>query len=111
MKMTTSNNITKRDLNRVFWRSFGMEWSWNYERQQNVAFAYSLIPIIEKLYKSDRDRAAALKRHLEFFNTTPHLSTLVLGIVTSMEEKNAEQEDFDVDTINSIKLSLMGPLA
>ena len=55
MKMTTSNNITKRDLNRVFWRSFGMEWSWNYERQQNVAFAYSLIPIIEKLYKSDRD--------------------------------------------------------
>ena len=28
-----------------------------------------------------------------------------------MEEKNAEQEDFDVDTINSIKLSLMGPLA
>ena len=38
------------------------------------------------------------KRHLEFFNTTPHLSALVLGIVTSMEEKNAEQEDFDVDT-------------
>ena len=26
-------NITKKDLMKVFWRSFTMEWSWNYERQ------------------------------------------------------------------------------
>jgi len=112
--MTTSNSetkITKKDLNRVFWRSFGMEWDWNYERQQNMAFAYSMIPIIEKLYKSKTDRADALKRHMEFFNTTPHLATLILGIVASMEEKNATEEDFDTEAINNIKISLMGPLA
>lgn len=86
--MTTSNNkLTKKDLNKVFWRSFGMEWDWNYERQQNMAFCYSMIPIIEKLYPSKTDRAEALKRHMEFFNTTPHLSTLILGIAASMEEK------------------------
>lgn len=109
--MTTSNKITKKDLNRVYWRSFGMEWSWNYERQQNLAFAYALIPIIEKLYHSKEDRAAALKRHLEFFNTTPHLSTLIMGITTSMEEKNADDSNFDTESINNVKISLMGPLA
>lgn len=109
--MTTSNKITKKDLNKVFWRSFGMEWDWNYERQQNLAFCYSLIPIIEKLYKSDVDRADALKRHLEFFNTTPHLSTLILGITASMEENNAADENFDTESINNVKISLMGPLA
>ncbi|MGL4741077.1 MAG: PTS system mannose/fructose/sorbose family transporter subunit IID, partial [Sarcina sp.] len=38
--MTTSNKIEKKDLMRVFWRSFSMEWSWNYERQANMAYAY-----------------------------------------------------------------------
>ena len=33
--MTTSNKLTKKELNQVFWRSFGLEWSWNYERQMN----------------------------------------------------------------------------
>ncbi len=32
--------------------------------------------------------AAALKRHLEFFNTTPHIVTLILGINAAMEEEN-----------------------
>ena len=33
--------ITPRDLRRVFWRSFQMEFSWNYERQMNLAFVYA----------------------------------------------------------------------
>ena len=42
--------ITPRDLRRVFWRSFQMEFSWNYERQMNLAFVYALIPVLKKLY-------------------------------------------------------------
>ena len=30
--MTTSKLITKRDLRKVFFRSFPMEWTWNYEK-------------------------------------------------------------------------------
>lgn len=52
-----------------------------------------------------------MKRHLEFFNTTPHLSTLLLGISTAMEEQNATEENFDTSSINNIKIALMGPLA
>lgn len=113
--MTTSKdndmNITKKDLMKVFWRSFSMEWSWNYERQANMSYAYGMIPIIKKLYKTDEERAEALKRHLEFFNTTPHISTLILGISTAMEESNAKSEDFDTSSINNVKVGLMGPLA
>ena len=103
--------ITKKDLNKVALRSLSMEWSWNYERQANLPYCYALIPIINKLYKTDEERAEAMKRHLEFFNTTPHLSTLLLGISTAMEEQNATEENFDTSSINNIKIALMGPLA
>ncbi len=105
------NLITKKDLNKVFWRSFQMEFSWNYERQMNMAYAYAMIPILKKLYKTKDEMAGALKRHLEFFNTTPHIVTLILGINAAMEEESVVEEDFDVKTIDSIKTSLMGPLA
>ena len=71
-----------------------------------------MIPIIEKLYKDKpEEKAAALQRHLEFFNTTPHMVTLILGISTAMEEENALDENFDTSSINSVKAGLMGPLA
>ncbi|HBU94216.1 MAG TPA: PTS mannose transporter subunit IID, partial [Leclercia adecarboxylata] len=84
------NAINARDLRRVFWRSFQMEFSWNYERQMNLAFVYALIPVLKKLYPQKAALAAALKRHLVFFNTTPHIVTLLLGITTAMEEKNSQ---------------------
>ncbi|OJG76665.1 PTS system, mannose/fructose/sorbose family, IID component [Enterococcus pallens] len=103
--------ITKKDLNKVFWRSFQMEFSWNYERQMNMAYAYAMIPILKKLYTTKEAMASSLKRHLEFFNTTPHVVTLILGINAAMEEENANDPSFDVTAIDSIKTSLMGPLA
>ena len=78
--------ITPRDLRRVFWRSFQMEFSWNYERQMNLAFVYALIPVLKKLYPRREELAAALKRHLVFFNTTPHIVTLLLGITFTLPD-------------------------
>ena len=103
--------ITPRDLRRVFWRSFQMEFSWNYERQMNLAFVYALIPVLKKLYPRKEELAGALKRHLVFFNTTPHIVTLLLGITTAMEEKNSQQKNMDATAIDNVKASLMGPLA
>ena len=110
-KTKTENLITKKELNQVFWRSFQMEFSWNYERQMNMAYAYAMIPILKKLYQTKEQMADALKRHLEFFNTTPHIVTLILGINAAMEEENVNDPDFDTSAIDSIKTSLMGPLA
>lgn len=123
MTMTTSKSeqqeiskkaaspITKKDLRRVFWRSFQMEFSWNYERQMNMAYTYAMIPILKKLYPNKDDLSEALKRHLAFFNTTPFIVTLILGINIALEEENVMDESFDVNTIDSVKTSLMGPIA
>ncbi|HHW8917468.1 PTS system mannose/fructose/sorbose family transporter subunit IID [Salmonella enterica subsp. enterica serovar Enteritidis] len=107
----TTGLVTARDLRRVFWRSFQMEFSWNYERQMNLAFVYTLIPVLKKLYSRKEDLAEALKRHLAFFNTTPHIVTLILSITVAMEEKNSQQKEMDASSIDNVKASLMGPLA
>lgn len=107
----TTGLVTARDLRRVFWRSFQMEFSWNYERQMNLAFVYTLIPVLKKLYSRKEDLAEALKRHLAFFNTTPHIVTLIPGITVAMEEKNSQQKEMDASSIDNVKASLMGPLA
>lgn len=111
--MTTSNErkLTKKEINKVFWRSFGLEWDWNYERQMNMGYCYCMLPVIEKLYPNKEDQIAAMERHLEFFNTTPQLATLILGVSAAMEENNANDPNFDTESINNVKVSLMGPLA
>lgn len=89
-----------------------MEFSWHYERQMHMGFAYMMIPILKKLYGDDKKKlSAALNRHLEFFNITPALSPFVGGITAAMEEQNASSENFDTSSINAVKASLMGPLS
>lgn len=103
--------INKKDLKRVFWRSFQMEFSWNYERQMSLAYVYALIPVLEKIYTKKEELSKALKRHLEFFNITPHISTLMLGISAAMEEENKNENNLDENSVNNIKTALMGPLS
>ena len=108
----TSNNekklLTKSDINKVFWRSFTVNASFNYERQMSQGAQYALSPILRKLYPDKKELGEALQRHAEFFNTTPMLCPFIFGIAAAMEEENATQEDFDPNTINSVKAGLMG---
>jgi fructoselysine and glucoselysine-specific PTS system IID component len=78
---------------------------------QNLAFGYMMVPILKAVCKSKEEMAKALKRHLEFFSTTPHIVTLLVGILGAMEEANQEEENFDESSINAVKASLMGPMA
>lgn len=107
--------VTKGDLRRVFWRSFPIQACFNYERQQHVGFAYEMIPVLRKLYPEKREAAEALSRHLEFFNTDPHIVTFITGACIAMEENNKQAQDrgesFDIDSIAALKAALMGPLA
>ena len=111
MKMKNSNTLTKRDMMKVFWRSFTIEWSWNYERQMNLGYTYSLLPVLQKIYPQKDKLSESMKRHMEFFNITPWISTFPMGITIAMEETNARDDQFDPSTINNIKIALMGPLS
>lgn len=103
--------ITNAVLDRMFLRSLSLEVSYNYERQQALGFAFTMIPALKALYKTDTERAEALQRHLEFFNTTPYVSQLIVGVAAATEEQQSRNPSIDKSTVNSIKASLMGPFA
>ena len=103
--------LSKKDRMAVCWRSTFLQGSWNYERMQNGGWAYSMIPALKKLYTTKEDRAAALKRHLEFFNTHPYLAAPSLGVTLALEEDRANGAPVDDVAINGVKVGMMGPLA
>lgn len=101
----------KKLVKSLFWYSFLLEPSYNYERQQGLGFAVSMIPAIKKFYKTKEEQKDALVRHMAIFNTTPHISSVISGVVASLEKEASENKDFDKSIINNVKISLMGPLA
>ncbi|MFT9050544.1 PTS system mannose/fructose/sorbose family transporter subunit IID [Liquorilactobacillus nagelii] len=104
-------HLTKKDRLAVAWRSTFIQGSWNYERMQNGGWCYTLIPAIKKLYKTKEDRASALKRHMEFFNTHPYLASPVIGVTLALEEDRANGAPIDDVAIQGVKVGMMGPLA
>ncbi|QIQ21152.1 PTS system mannose/fructose/sorbose family transporter subunit IID [Zophobihabitans entericus] len=103
--------LTKKDRLAVAWRSTFLQGSWNYERMQNGGWVYAMIPAIKKLYQTKEDRSAALKRHLEFFNTHPYVAAPVLGVTLALEEERANGAAVDDVAIQGVKVGMMGPLA
>ena len=102
--------LTKADRFKMFLRSYFLLSSFNYERMQNGGVAYTLIPAIKKLYSSKADRAAALKRHLEFFNTHPFMANPIFGVTLALEEERANGANVDDAAISGVKIGMMGPL-
>jgi fructoselysine and glucoselysine-specific PTS system IID component len=103
--------LGRRDLRRIFWRSMLLEANFNFETWQNTGFAFALLPVLKKFYTTKESMAAALQRHLQLFNTSTYGCTLILGLTAAMEEQNSRDAEFDAESINSVKLGLMGPLA
>ena len=110
--ISVKNNITKKDFRSIFWRSFTLLGSMNYERMEALGFLYSILPALKKIYKDDPEgMKAACHRHMAAFNMTVAPSPFVMGITVAMEEMAKEDKSFDVDSINAVKVSLMGPLS
>ena len=109
--MADKITLSKKDRMDVCWRHQFLQGSWNYERMQNGGWCYSIIPAIKKLYSKEEDRAAALKRHLEFYNTHPYVSAPVMGVTLALEEERANGMPVDDQTVQGVKVGMMGPLA
>lgn len=104
--------LTRQDVFNAWirWLFFSHS-TYNWERMQGLGFAHSMTPIIEKLYKTTEDRAAALKRHLIFFNTQPDVGSVIHGATIAMEEERANGASINDEAINAVKVGLMGPMA
>ncbi|HGI2102984.1 TPA: PTS system mannose/fructose/sorbose family transporter subunit IID [Streptococcus agalactiae] len=109
--MTEQIKLSKSDRQKVWWRSQFLQGSWNYERMQNMGLAYALIPALKKLYTTKEDRAAALERHMEFFNTHPYVAAPIIGVTLALEEEKASGTPVEDKAIQGVKIGMMGPLA
>jgi mannose/fructose/N-acetylgalactosamine-specific phosphotransferase system component IID len=99
--------IPRSAIRSAMWRHLiTLQWSWNYERMQALGYLYSMLPVINAVYKTKEDRIAAMQRHLVFYNTNPQVgSPPIFGSTVALE---AQREGGVVD---SLKVGLMGPLA
>ncbi|WP_427834784.1 PTS mannose transporter subunit IID [Actinobacillus pleuropneumoniae] len=109
--MSEKKQLTSADIRATYWRSTFLLGSFNFERMQSMGFCVSMIPTIKRLYSRKEDQAAALKRHLEFFNTQPRVGSAIMGVTAAMEQERANGADIDDAAISGVKVGLMGPLA
>ena len=107
--------VTGWDLLKVFYRTFYLQVLWNFERYLSYGVAYTLLPVLRKIYPSKDELSQALSRHLEYFNTHPYMASFVLGAIVKMEKEKQElpraKQKQKEDEISALKVGMMGPVA
>jgi PTS system mannose-specific IID component len=109
---TSQTTNEKKLLKQLYWRSFTLYAAVTPSKQGASGFSYAVQPFLDTFYKGNEEgRKEAMVRQMSYFNTNVAMYPFILGIVASMEKENSEKEDFNEESINAIKTSLMGPLA
>ncbi|MFD1486292.1 PTS system mannose/fructose/sorbose family transporter subunit IID [Lacticaseibacillus baoqingensis] len=111
--MMMTSKLNKADIRRVFVRYIALNCLNDYPGQMHGGYVFSMLPALKKIYGDDEVKLnEALMRHQEeYFNVTPAIAGLPMGITLAMEEQNAQSDDFDTSTISGMKTALMGPLS
>ena len=73
-------------LTNVALRSLLLEASWNHQGQQSLGLSAAVDPALKKIYGQGEELKAARRRYLEFFNTNPLTSGLLIGVMLNLEE-------------------------
>lgn len=82
--------VTPAEQRRIFWRSFAVQSAFSFDRMQAMGFTWTLMPLLRRLYPDRVRLAAALRRHLVFFNTHPWIPGPVLALVSDLEARHAQ---------------------
>ncbi|MFI3283587.1 MAG: PTS system mannose/fructose/sorbose family transporter subunit IID [Erysipelotrichaceae bacterium] len=85
--------------------NWGLQWCWNYERMQAAGYAWAMTPVIKELYDTEEAQCRELERHMQFYNTSPWTSALIMGADVALEES------YEYEMGDNLKVALMGPLA
>lgn len=101
-KKLTSHDITMLGLRSAFLQS-----AFSYERMQAGGWAWSQVPTWKKIFGGDKEALSeAMQDNMEFINTSPPLVSILMGLLTSLEEKRVNRQ-----TIRGLKNGLFGPMA
>lgn len=112
--MSKNKNKSNSILRQIFLRSWVVGAAYNNVRGQGHGLLYTLYPLIDKLYpnpEQKKKKIEALKRHTVFYNITPQVNTVGIGIFAAMEEECARGDNFNPASINAMKAALMGPMS
>ena len=102
----TNAKLSKKALNSANHRhNWALQWCWNYERMQAAGYAYAMVPVMKELYDTTEEQCRNLERHMQFYNTHPGASALIMGADVALEEA------YQGEMGDSLKVALMGPLA
>ena len=104
MKSVSKKTLNKSFLNWFFWNGCSQQ----AESMLGMAFGQSMAPVIEELYDTKEDRAAALQRHITLFNTESQVGSICNGIAIGMEEQLANGNG-SAESIQEAKVALIGP--
>ena len=87
-------------------------WHGSSQQGENLlgnATAHTLTPVIEELYKDDREaRLDAYARSITLFNTEQQLGAIAPGILCGMEEAVANKQ-ITGEVASAVKVALIGP--
>lgn len=109
-KQLTSDD--KNMLKKIFWRSWTLFSSFSMVKMQGYGFEYAMAPAIKRFYQNNKKgEREAVERHSSFFNCTYEAAPFIIGLSAAMEKENAVDPNFDPESINALKASLMGPLS
>ncbi len=104
-----ANKISAKTLKKTFLNWFFFNGcSQQAESMLGMAFGQSLAPVIDEVYETKEEKAAALKRNITLFNTESQVGSICNGVVCGLEEMNAEVGDME-EVISSVKVALIGP--
>lgn len=101
----------KKTLKGMYWNSGLVFSSFNMVKMEGNAFALTMAPALEELYSDPEERKQAMRRHDGFFNTHAVMFALIAGITYALEREKMTKGSCDDDTIENIKVALMGPTA
>lgn len=105
--------VTKKTLRKSYWRwIYGSLTAFSHEHMETFGYMWSMLPILQDLYPTEKEQSEKLKTYYPFFNTEPQIGIVILGITAGLEEMRANDvENIDDEVINGIRAGLMGPLA
>lgn len=87
----------------TFVRSFFLQALWNYERMQNVGFAFSLAPLLKRTARTRDAFERSLRRHCEYFNTHPYFAPIIMGVIYHREKQLEEAGRAEDSTLAVLK--------
>lgn len=93
----------------MYFRSFLLQASWNFERLQNLGFFYMILPGLRCIH-GEKLPADLCAGHGEYFNTHPYFAPLVAGTTLRIEEEQRAGRVSPVDA-ETFKKTVMAPFA